>query len=484
MGVALRTCGGFGARAWLVRLGRGHARPIAPHAPAPTRTSPADYDAVFMANTRLTSRAAAWVVQWGPILPLLVAEFILWTGFGALLPVMPLYFTEHGVPIALLGVVIAAWPAARLITEPLFGMLADRTARVPLMVGGLVLAAASVGSMALWASPVAFIALRALSGLGTAMYDPAARGYLTDATPAERRGEVFGLYNAAQQGGILLGPAIGGLGTALAGGYQFVLVFSAVMTILAAIAVATRVRELRGPHAEPFPALGLSEFPGGPMPETGPGTTAADLPAQPSSSAPPAAGVQPRSLRNRFILAAVLVNMAGYFGGGLYETIWGLFVLDRGGSVVLVGATFATFGLTTILVSPIGGRIVDRRGPYPFVVGGLLVMVVTMLIYPFSPTFLYIPLVAIEAIGFSFLGPATYTVIARGTPVGQSSTAQGLVGSAGTVGTIVAALATGVLAAIDLNAPFFAGAAVIAILLVVVLASSGRLLRSMRPILP
>ena len=441
-----------------------------------------------MATTRLTRRAAAWVVQWGPILPLLVAEFILWTGFGALLPVMPLYFTDHGVPIALLGVVIAAWPAARLVTEPLFGILADRTARVPLMVGGLLLAAASVGSMALWASPVAFIVLRALSGLGTAMYDPAARGYLTDATPAERRGEVFGLYNAAQQGGILLGPAIGGLGTALAGGYQFVLVFSAVMTTLAAIAVATRVRELRGPHAKPFPALGLSEFPGGPMPETGPGTAAHELPAplQPAArpSAAPADAGPPKSLRNRFILAAVLVNIAGYFGGGLYETIWGLFVLDRGGSVVLVGATFATFGLTTILVSPIGGRIVDRRGPYPFVVVGLLVMVVTMLIYPFSPTFLYIPLVAVEAIGFSFLGPATYTVIARGTPVGQSSTAQGLVGSAGTVGTIVAALATGVLAAIDLNAPFFAGAAVIAILLVVVLASSGRLLRSMRPILP
>ena len=448
-----------------------------------------------MTTTGPTRRAAAWIVQWGPILPLLVAEFILWTGFGALLPVMPLYFTEHGVPIALLGVVIAAWPAARLVTEPLFGILADRTARVPLMVGGLLLAAASVGSMALWASPIAFVVLRALSGLGTAMYDPAARGYLTDATPAERRGEVFGLYNAAQQGGILLGPAIGGLGTALAGGYQFVLVFSAVMTTLAAIAVATRVRELRGPHAKPFPSLGLSEFPGGPMPETE--GRSAPVPAGRSAPAPLPEGRSvsalepalapaepPRSLRNRFILAAILVNMAGYFGGGLYETIWGLFVLDRGGSVVLVGATFATFGLTTVLVSPIGGRIVDRRGPYPFVVGGLLVMVVTMLIYPFSPTFLYIPLVAIEAIGFSFLGPATYAVIARGTPAGKSSTAQGLVGSAGTIGTIVAALATGVLAAINLNAPFFVGAAVIAILLVIVLGSSGRLLRSMRPILP
>ena len=67
-----------------------------------------------------------------------LAEFIVWLGFGALLPVLPLYFTEQGVDLALLGVVIAAWPAARLVGEPIFGYLADRTARVPLMVIGLV----------------------------------------------------------------------------------------------------------------------------------------------------------------------------------------------------------------------------------------------------------------------------------------------------------------------------------------------------------
>ena len=39
--------------------------------------------------------------------------------------------------IPTLGIVIAAWPAARLIGEPVFGWLADRTRRVPLMVVGL-----------------------------------------------------------------------------------------------------------------------------------------------------------------------------------------------------------------------------------------------------------------------------------------------------------------------------------------------------------
>ena len=79
---------------------------------------------------RPPSRLAAWLTRWGPILPLLAAELIVWLGFGALLPVMPLYFTEHGVRLETLGVVIAAWPAARLIGEPIFGWIADRTDRV------------------------------------------------------------------------------------------------------------------------------------------------------------------------------------------------------------------------------------------------------------------------------------------------------------------------------------------------------------------
>ncbi|MEO8207522.1 MAG: MFS transporter [Chloroflexota bacterium] len=434
------------------------------------------------------ARAAAWVLRWAPILPLLLAEFILWTGFGALLPIMPLYFTEHGVPIALLGVVIAAWPAARLFTEPLFGALADRVARIPLMVAGLLLAAAAVGAMAVWTGPLAFILLRALSGLGTAMYDPAARGYLTDAAPANRRGEVFGLYTAAQNGGILLGPAIGGLGAALAGGYAFVLIFGSLMTFVAAVAVAFRVREVRGTDRRPIPGIGQVEFPGGastPQVEDQPELPQAGRTA--ASGAGSAAGAMaspptPTSLRNRFILAAILVNLAGYFGGGLYETIWALFVTDRGGSVTLIGLTFATFGLTTILVSPIGGRIVDRRGPYPFLIGGLLIMAGTMVLYPLvSEPLLYIPMVALEGVGFAFLSPATYLVIGRGTPAGRSSTAQGLLGSAGTIGTIVAALAAGALAATDINAPFFVGAGIILVLLVLTLVVSGRALRSMRP---
>jgi MFS family permease len=441
-----------------------------------------------MTLTALPTRAAAWVDRWAAILPLLAAEFILWTGFGALLPVMPLYFTQHGVDVRLLGVVIAAWPAARLVAEPIFGALADRFPRIPMMVAGLLVAASAVGAMAIWTGPAAFVILRALSGLGTAMYDPAARGYLNDAAPADRKGEVFGLYNSAQMGGILLGPAIGGLGTALVGSYTFVLALASVTTFAAAVAVVLRVREVRGGRAaERGPAsTTYAEFPGDRSPTVSRPGSAAGASAGPVRSSSRAASTAwagpPATLRNRFILAAILINVAGYFGGGLYETIWALFVTEHGGGVELIGATFAVFGLTTILLSPIGGRVVDRVGPFPFVVGGLLVMISAMFAYPFiGEPLLYVPLVAFEAVGFSFLGPATFLVIARGTPEGRSSTAQGLLGAAGTIGTIAAAVGSGLLAAIDLNTPFFAGSAILTGLLLLTLIVGGGPLRSMQP---
>ena len=53
----------------------------------------------------VVARIAAWTRRWDAILPLLAAELIVWLGFGALLPIMPIYFTENGVDLRTLGVV-------------------------------------------------------------------------------------------------------------------------------------------------------------------------------------------------------------------------------------------------------------------------------------------------------------------------------------------------------------------------------------------
>ena len=336
--------------------------------------------------------------------PLLAAEFVVWLGFGALLPVLPLYFEEQGIDLATLGLVIAAWPAARLVGEPAFGWLADRTARVPIMVVGLIATGIFTALPLVLTGPLAFIVLRAAAGLSTAAYDPAARGFLTDTTEPARRGEAFGLYGAAQMGGLLFGPAIGAFGAALVGGHGFVFVFGGAASLVAAAAIALTVREAPLPtRTHPAPRRDHVE-----LPHEGRGRLAAD---------DVAADGAPSSLWNRGLIAVLIINAGGYFASGTYEVIWSLFLKSLGAGLDLIGLTFAMFGLPILLLSPTAGRLVDRRGVLAFIVLGSIAPFAAGIAYTLiSDPRLAVPLILIEATGFAFLNPALYSVVARAAP--------------------------------------------------------------------
>ena len=399
---------------------------------------------------RLRTPASRWLGTWSPILPILVAEFTIWLGFGSLLPIMPLYFRDHGVDFLTLGVVIAAWPAARLIGEPIFGWVADRTRRVPMMVVGAALAGIFEFLPLVFVGAVPFILLRGLAGFATAAYDPAARGTVTELAPPERRGEAFGLYSAAQMGGLLFGPAIGGLGASIFGGVAFVFVFGAVSSIAAAVLVGLRVRETSDPaRAKATRSYDTTEFPGRPA-----------LVADDASGHAPAPSA-PRLL-NRMLVAAIIINIGGNFAAGTYDVVWSLYLEHLGAGLELIGFTFAMFGLPILLFSPYFGRRADRGALVWFVVLGGLAPAITGLLYTVMPSPGWaVPLILIEATGFAALNPALYAIVAAGSPPGRASTAQGLFGGAGTIGFVAASLIAGALAAFDIRLPFWFFSAVL-----------------------
>jgi MFS family permease len=404
----------------------------------------------------IPGRLTGWARRWDAILPLLLAELIVWLGFGALLPIMPIYFTEHGVDLATLGVVIAAWPASRLVGEPIFGFIADRTRRVPLMVAGNVGSAVFLFLPLLLTGVGPFVALRALAGLSTALYDPAARGYIADATPADRRGEAFGLYGAAQMGGLLLGPAIGGLGAAAFGGVAFIFVLGGVSSLIAAVAIATRVREQPRVTAQ---ARVMDTRPSAhDMTELGSGTE--DLLGRSIAGGSDGSGgsrtAGATTLRNRWLIAAILFTVGGNFAYGTYEVIWSVFLEHLGAGLELIGFTFAMFGLPILVLSPWFGRRIDRGGLTPYLVAGTVLPVATALIYPLlvDPV-LSVPLILVEATGSAIGGPAIFSIVAAGSPAGRSSTAQGIVGATGTLSFVVASLVTGRAAEIEITLPFY-----------------------------
>jgi MFS transporter, DHA1 family, multidrug resistance protein len=426
-----------------------------------------------------------------PIMPVLVAEAILWMGFGALLPVLPLYLTEQGIDTATLGWIVAAWPAARLVGEPIFGWLADRTDKRVLMLLGLIATAIVVPMPLVLTGAPAFLLARALAGLATAAYDPAARGYIMDATPPAERGAAFGLYASAQMGGLLLGPAVGGIGAALGGGFAFPFVFCSLALVASAVLLAATVLRRPVPRHDDAPAgadgaaipapapAGVAGLAGTPGADGADAATTAAAASPGAVVAPPA----PTSLWNRLLVAAIVVNIGSFFASGTYEVIWSLWMAELGADIGLIGLTFAAFGLGVLLVAPIAGSWVDRRGPVPFVVAGSLGAAAAGILYALLvDPLLVVPVVIFEGVSFALLAPALFAIVARGTPDGRSSTAQGIFGAAGTVGTIVASVGAGVLFAIDIHLPFYVFAVVMVASLGLGLLVGGRALRELRPI--
>jgi MFS family permease len=416
---------------------------------------------------------AAWTVRWRPVFPLLAAEFIVWLGFGGLLPVLPLWVTEHGVDLATMGVIVAAWPVARLVGEPAFGWLADRTARKPLMVGGL-LALALFTVIQVWlTTPVAFFLLRGLSGLATSAFDPAARGFLSDSTPRDRQGEAFGLYGSAAMGGLILGPAIGGLAAAATGSLATIFFVTAAMAILAAIPIALFIRE--EPARTRHPALGPAPLTELPPDDPGIlGRAAEALVAdeeREQADQPGAVSTRPTSLWNRALGGAVVITLGENYAVGTYEVIWSLWLVSLGAGLELIGLTFALFGVPVLFLSPIAGRLVDRGHTRLFVVAASIGLIVSGILYGLiEEPILVAAVILFEATCVAFLSPTLFAIVASGSPRGRSSTAQGLFGAAGTVGFIIASLSTGLIASVDLRLPFFVFAVVMAILLVIGLA--------------
>ncbi len=376
----------------------------------------------------MTERARRWLAAWGPILPLLVAEGTIWVGFGALLPILPIYFVQHGVDLPTLGVVVAAWPASRLVGEPVFGWVADRASRKTMMIVGLLLAAVFAVAPVIVVGPLAFIALRALAGLSAAIYDPAARGYLVDANPPERQGETFGLYGSAQMGGLMIGPAIGGVAAAVTSQTTIVFWVAGITLLLSAIVIAARVPDLPRQAHSPEEAAREVE-----------------------------AGSRPRRLLNLLLVAAIAFNVGSYFAGGTYEVVWSLYLTSLGANMAAIGLTFFTFALPVLVLSPVLGRYIDREGGFIGLVGGMAGVAICGVLYPLIPEVWFVVVLGlVEGTAFAFASPALYLLVARASPPGRSSTAQGLFGAAGTVGTIVASLGAGVLAEMDLRYPFWA----------------------------
>lgn len=139
-----------------------------------------------------------------------VADLAYFTAVGVAIFALPLYVTGPiGGDEVGAGLAFGVFAVSALVLRPFAGRLADVYGRLPLLLGGAVLAAVSLGLIALVENLVAIVALRLLAGVAEAAFFVAGFAALADLAPPKRLGEALSYNSLGLYLGIALGPPLG-----------------------------------------------------------------------------------------------------------------------------------------------------------------------------------------------------------------------------------------------------------------------------------
>ena len=145
-----------------------------------------------------------------PLVLMALTIFIDMTGFGLILPLLPFWAQHLGASPTGIGLILTIYALAQFIFTPILGRLSDRYGRKPVIAVSLLIEALSFALSAL-ANSFAFLLLaRFIGGLGASNIG-SAQAVVSDTTPPERRAHGMGLIGAAIGLGFVIGPAIGGI---------------------------------------------------------------------------------------------------------------------------------------------------------------------------------------------------------------------------------------------------------------------------------
>lgn len=200
------------------------------------------------------------------VLAIASGTFLASFSMNAWVPFLPLYARELGATsdanaLFWAGLATSFIGLSRLVSGPIWGVLADRYGRKVMLVRALAFATLTTFLAALATEPWHIVAALTCQGLFSG-FIPAAVALTSVSVPDARLSQSLGYVSAAQYLGNTIGPAIGA-GIALFFGLRGAMVAAAIMPAVAALAVLVLVpRDTMAPR--PKGGAGQPRLPAGP----------------------------------------------------------------------------------------------------------------------------------------------------------------------------------------------------------------------------
>lgn len=390
-------------------------------------------------NTAGTTDAAAQKRSRSAILMVALVVLVDITGFGLILPLLPFWAERLGANAFEVGLIVTVYALAQFLFTPLLGTLSDRYGRRPVILGSLLIEALGFALTAISGSLPLLLLARFVGGLGASNIG-SAQAVVADVTAPKDRARGMGMIGAAIGLGFVVGPALGGVLSSLGGSVPFWAAFGVALAnallVLAFLPETRAQRTTRRERLSPFAFF---------------------------------SGWQ-RVRQSPAIARLIVINLFFTLAFTAMEAIFALFSQRVfGWTATQNGYIFTYVGVIVVIMQGgMVGQLVKRFGEHTVQLAGLALLTVGLALLPFGTTLGVLLLaLGVLSVGEGAVTPTTNALLSLASPAEAQGETLGLAQGMAGLGRMLGPLVAGWLFGLGIGLPFFFGAVLTLVALLV-----------------